>query len=95
MDLNVYCCMDGRLLLVPDCFAPSLRAQHRYGFLRLIGAVALDDSPHWRSVFDEIDERSYALVDDARAAEDLLASTAFRRAPDVVGTVSAAASTNS
>jgi hypothetical protein len=95
MDLNVYYCTDGRLLLVPDCFAPSLRAQHRYGFLRPIGAVAVDDSPRWKSVFDEIDERSYALVEDARMIDDLLASTGFRRTTDVVGTAPALASASS
>ena len=53
MDLNVYCCADGCLLLVPDCFAPSIRARHRYGPLRLMGAVSLDDIPRWHHASTE------------------------------------------
>jgi hypothetical protein len=78
MDLNVYCCADGCLLLVPDCFAPSIRARHRYGPLRLMGAVSLDDIPRWHHAFDGIDEQSFAVVEDADAIRELLASATFQ-----------------
>jgi hypothetical protein len=78
MDLNVYRCADGCLLLVPDCFAPSIRARHRYGPLRLVGTVSLDETPRWRDTFDGIDERSFAVIEDAGAIGDVLSSATFR-----------------
>lgn len=77
MNLDVYYCRDGSLLLVPDCFMPSLRAQHRYGHLRAAGSFAVEPGPRWTDLFDEIDRRSFARIVDARMAQDLLSSGAF------------------
>lgn len=89
MEFNVYACARGCLLLVPDCFAPSIRAQHRYGPLRQVGAVSLDDDPRWRDTFHRIDERSFAVVEDAGAIGDLLASATFRLTPEDAGPAAA------
>ena len=39
-----------------------------------MGAVSLDDIARWRHAFDGIDEQSFAVVEDADAIRDLLAS---------------------
>ena len=82
MDLNVYCCIDGRLLLVPDCCAPSIHAQHRYGPLSLVGTVALDDTPRWDNALARIDQHTYALVDDAGSIDEVLGNATFHTARD-------------
>jgi hypothetical protein len=43
MDVNIYCCADGALLLVPNCCQPSIEAVHLYGPLRMIGRLELDE----------------------------------------------------
>jgi hypothetical protein len=43
-----------------------------------MGAVSLDEIPRWRQAFDGIDEHAFAIVEDADAIRDLLASATFR-----------------
>jgi len=43
-----------------------------------MGAVSLDDIARWRHAFDGIDEQSFAVVEDADAIRDLLASATFQ-----------------
>ena len=70
MDMLIYTCADGALLLVPNCCQPSIEAQHLFGPLELVGDVELDET-----LFDQqFDAQLFAHVNDATGIQRLLAA---------------------
>jgi hypothetical protein len=82
MEMNIYCCADGALLLVPDCCQPSLEARHLYGPLRFIGSVELDDNDVFGDRFVAIEQHAFAYVPDPHGIDELLAAPTFHTRSD-------------
>src|SRR5688572_22746188 len=78
MDVSVYCCADGALLLVPACCLPSMEARQLFGPLRLVGHVQLDESTAFRDRFGALEQYAFALIDDATGIEEVLAVPTFQ-----------------
>ena len=92
MEMHVYCCADGALLLVPACCQPSIEAQHLFGPFRLVGRIELDESAAPDDTFEGIEQHTYALVEDIAGIQDLLAKPTFRRIASLANTTSSSPS---
>lgn len=72
MQITVYCLEDGRYVLVPACFEPSMACHHRHGPMQRCGDVSIADAlcqTSWHGIMAQIERRDFAVVGPMEAAK--------------------------
>ena len=73
MDVTIYRTQDGRYVLTPQLFQPSMECRHRFETLIDCGQASIDDacrSEVWLQVLGDIERDTYAVL-DPQAVGDL------------------------